>query len=320
MLIAAASLLALAGALWGFSRIVTGLIDRKWPAVGDFLEIGRVRLHLLDLPAPADARPLVLIHGASGNLREPLGALQAALGDRFRLIAFDRPGHGHSSRGPHEMSDPDRQADVLAQALDRLGVRSCIVLGHSWGAAVAAAMAVRRPLLVDGLVLLAPATHPWPGGISRRTRFFALPYLGRALAELLVIPLGLRAVAPTIRAIFRPEPVPPDYSRRIGAMQAIRPKSFSANCRDIAGLHRHLVRLSARYHDISCPAEILTGDRDRIVAPAIHSYGLARDIPGARLTVLHGAGHMPHWANAKDVAAAIERVQAGCVARAAAAE
>jgi pimeloyl-ACP methyl ester carboxylesterase len=140
-------------------------------------------------------------------------------------------------------------------------------------------MAVRRPDLVDGLVLIAPATHPWPGRISQRTLFFALPYVGRLLAEFVVIPLGLPAVAPTVRAIFRPAPVPQDYSRLIGALLAVRPKTFAANCHDIADFYGNVVRLSARYHEIRCPTEILTGDTDAVVAPAIHAFGLARDIP-----------------------------------------
>lgn len=302
-------LIAAFAALWAFSRAAVLLIDRRWPPIGVLLRIGGIRLHLLDTAASAGAPVVVLIHGASGNLREPLGALQPALGGRYRLIAFDRPGHGHTSRGPRDMSDPARQADLFAQALRRAGVQSCIAVGHSWGAAVAAALAVHHPLLVAGLVLVAPATHPWPGGISRRTRFFALPYVGRALAELIVIPLGLKAVASALRSIFRPDPVPENYGRRIGALLAIRPRTFTANCRDIVDLYGHLVRLAGRYDQIRCPTEIVTGDTDPVVAPTIHSYGLARDIPGARLTVLRGAGHMPHWAHAAEIAAAIERVR-----------
>ena len=58
--------------------------------------------------------------------------------------------------------------------------------------------------------------------------------------------------------------------------------------------------------------EIVTGDSDAIVAPAIHAYALARDIPGARLTVLPGIGHMPHWSAPEAVVAAIERVVIRC--------
>ncbi len=291
-----------------FSRAAVFVIDRMWPPNGRFLEIDGLRLHVIDLPAASTAPSLLLIHGASGNLREPVAALRDALGGRFRLIGIDRPGHGHSSRGSRETSDPARQADLVAAALDALGAGPCLVLGHSWGAAVAALLAARHPDHVSGLVLVAPATHPWPGGVSRRARVFATPVLGRILAELAVVPIGLRLIGPSIRSIFAPAAVSAGYSGTIGAALAIRPKSYVATCRDIVDLHGHLVRSSAAYSEIRAPVEIVTGDTDRVVAPAIHSWGLARDIPGARLTILAGAGHMPHWSRTTEVVAAIERV------------
>lgn len=306
----AVAVVAVPLALWAFSRAAGVFIDRTWPPRGKTLRIDGLDVHLVDIPASPEAPSLLLLHGASGNVREPLQALQHALAGRYRLLAVDRPGNGHSSRGAREMSDPARQAEVIAAALGRLHVGSCLVLGHSLGAAVALALALGRPDLVKGLILIAPATHPWPGGVSRRARFFALSRFGRIVAELVVAPLGLWLTGPTIRVIFRPCAVPVSYARRIGAMLAIRPACFVANCRDIADLHRHVIRLSARYSDIRVPAEIVTGDRDAIVAPAIHAYGLARDLPGARLTVLPGAGHMPHWSRAAEVVAAVDRVQA----------
>lgn len=292
-----------------FSRVAVAVIDRMWPPVGHFVDIDGVRLHVLDIPAAAQsAPPLLLLHGASGNLREPVIALRDGLGGRFRLIAIDRPGHGHSSRGPRGTSDPARQADLVAGALDALSAGQCLVLAHSWGAAVAASLAVRHPTHVSGLVLVSPATHPWPGGVSRRARTFATPILGRILAEFAVVPIGLRLIGPSVRSIFAPADVSAGYSGKIGAALAIRPRSYVATCRDIVDLHGHLVRNSVSYSDIRAPVEIVTGDTDRVLAPAIHSWGMARDVPGACLTVLAGAGHMPHWSRTAEVIAALERV------------
>ena len=297
-------------ALWSFSRVAVFVIDRAWPPEGRILRIEATDVHVQDAPGPDGAPAVLLIHGASGNLRDPMGAFAEALGGRYRVIGVDRPGHGHTSRGPRDMSDPARQADLFAEVLDRLDAGPCIVLGHSWGASVALALAQRHPRRVAGLVLVAPATHPWPGGVSARARFFALPYVGRLVAEIAVVPLGLVLAGAAIPTIFAPAAAPPRYFRRIGALLAIRPKTFVANARDVADLYGHLVRLSARYHEIRAPTEILTPDVDPVVSPAIHAYGLARDIPGARLTILPGAGHMPHFSRTAEVVAAIERVHA----------
>ena len=308
IVIAAAA--ALLVALWVFSRVAVELIDRRWPPLGRMVEADGVRLHFLAVPAPPHLPAVLVLHGASGNLREPLAALQDELRGRFRILAVDRPGHGHSSRGGRAMSDPARQADVIAAALARPEPRPAVVFGHSWGAAVAAALAMRHPDQVSGLVLAAPATHPWPGGVSPRARLFANSPLGRILAEFVVVPLGLTLISRTVRTIFAPAPVSDGYARTIGAALAIRPASFVATCRDIADFYGHILRLSAHYPEIRCPTEIVTGDWDSVVSPVIHAFGLARDIPGARLTVLPGAGHMPHWSRPVEVAAAIGRMAA----------
>ena len=109
------------------------------------------------------------------------------------------------------------------------------------------------------------------------------------------------------RAIFRPGDPPADYRETVGAAMVLRPASFVANCQDIADLFANVVAMQARYPEIRAPVEIVTGDSDSIVAPAIHSYGLARDIPGARLTVLPGVGHMPHWSDPAAVLVAVGR-------------
>ena len=311
-MIALIACLAVLAALSLASRIGVPIIERLWPPIGEIRDFDGHRLHVLDLPAAdADAPALLLIHGASGNLRDPVEALRSALGGRYRLIAVDRPGHGHSPRGKGgHMADPARQADAIAAMLHGLGASPCVVLGHSWGTAVAAALAQRHPDCVAALVLAAPATHPWPGGISRRTQFFARAFLGRAIADILVLPVGLFLVPPGVKEVFEPSAPPPDYAGRTGVLLAIRPATFVHNARDVAELRGHLLRQSALYDRISAPTEVVTSDVDSVVAPAIHAYGLARDIPGARLTVLPDAGHMPHWTRPQEVVAAIDRAAA----------
>jgi pimeloyl-ACP methyl ester carboxylesterase len=304
------ALAAISAVLWTFTRLSVVAIDRTWPPMGSMVEAAGLDVHVVDLPGPPGAPTLVLLHGASGNLREPLEALRGPLGARFRVIAIDRPGHGYTSRGGRDMANPARQADIVAAVLGKLGAEPAIVLGYSWGASVAAALGVHHPGSVAGLVLVAPATHPWPGSISARSRFFSLPQLGRAVAEMVVVPLGLLIAPLSIRAVFSPDPVPEEYATRIGALLAIRPRTFVANANDVAELRAHVIRLSPHYPEIAAPTEVVTADIDPVVSPAIHAFGLARDIPGARLTVTRGGGHMLHWTRTAEVVDAIDRAAA----------
>ena len=302
-------LIVVCAVLWLFSRLAVLLLERRFAPIGAILDFPFGQVHVVDRPAARpDAPCLVLIHGAAGNLRDLLHALSGHLAGRFRVIVIDRPGHGFSTRRDPLWSEPRRQAEALDAVLARLGVERAIVVGQSWGGAFAAAFALRYPKRIQGLVFVSPATHPWPGGIGWHIRIGALPVVGRLFAELAAMPIGLALIPDALRSIFGPNAAPPDYRARIGAALVLRPRSFVANCRDIADFYGHVTAMAAHYDRIDAPTEIVTGDEDAVVAPGIHAYGLARDIPGARLTVLPGVGHMPHWSAPEAVVEAIERV------------
>jgi len=287
--------------------------ERRHPRLGRMVEVAGEAVHVVER-GRGDGPALLLIHGASGTAREPLEALGDALEGRYRLLSVDRPGHGLSTRRDSRLSDPRAQADLVAAALREMGVGRTIVLGHSLGAAVAASLGARHPDLIAGLVFVAPATHPWPGRLGGYHRLGAHPRFGPLVAGLVAVPLGLAVVPGAVRSIFAPNPVPERYRERIAAASVLRPRAFLANSRDVAGLKRNLIAASALYHRIRAPAEIVTGDADRIVSPAIHALGLVRDLGGAPLTLLAGHGHMPHWSARDAVVAATDRVAARAAA------
>ena len=279
------------------------------------IDLGRRRVRLIDRPGTdAGAVPLLFIHGASGNGRDPALAFSSRL-RRHRAVFVDRPGQGGSTRLGREDAAPDVQAGVLAEVLERLDIARAVVIGHSWGGSVAAALAVVRPDRVAGLAFLAPATHPWPGGVDATYRIATAPIIGRIFSGLVAPLVGPLLVEGAIRSVFRPDPVPHDYGAAIEARLLLRPAAFRANAEDVADLHGHVTRLSPRYREIAVPTVVVTGDRDPIVLREIHSVGLARDIGGARLVVLPGIGHMPHHVATErvvaEIAALVERVEAG---------
>jgi pimeloyl-ACP methyl ester carboxylesterase len=307
----ASGTLALVGALAAATAAGARRIARRHPPFGGFVDVDGLRIHYVDASPgdrPDDPRPPVLfIHGASGNLDEPRAALGPHLSDR-RVVWFDRPGHGHSARGPRTMAAPSEQARVAAGLLDRLGVDRAIVVGHSLGGSVAAAMGVLFPEKVAGLVFVSPATHPWPGGVTWYYTASTLPVVGPLFAWTLALPFGALAMESAARGVFHPQPMPDRYTELARVPLVLRPGNFLANAADVAALKANVTELSPRYGEIVAPTEIVTGDADSVVWPSIHSEGLKRDIPGAVLTVLTGVGHMPHHTHPADVVAAIDRV------------
>ena len=280
---------------------------------GIFVPVTGGRLHVVDLaPARQDGGPpVVLLHGASGNLEDMRLTLGNRLARSHRVIIIDRPGHGFSDRpGGVAVASPARQAALIAEALARLGVARAIIVGHSLGGAVATAFALDFPARTAGLVLLAPVTHPWKGGISWYNTLASTPLLGPLFARTLALPLGLMMFAPGVAGAFAPQSAPADYARRAAGKLLLRPAEFIANAQDLAALKPFVAAQVPRYRDITAPTVVITGDRDTIVWPDTHARPIATLIPQARLIVLDGIGHMLEHAAPEAIATAIDDVSA----------
>lgn len=290
-----------------FTAVQSRRIEAAHPPSGQFADIAGTRMHYVDLPArDPEAPTVVLIHGASGNLEDQLAAARPRLEGKVRLIAVDRPGHGWSSRGPADNDTPDGQARTIAALLDHLGAKPAIVVGHSFGGAITAALALERPDVVAGLLFLAPATHPWPGGATNwYNDLAATPVIGWLFAHTLALPGGLSRLGPATDCVFSPNKAPDDYLASTGIALVLTPQRFLANSRDVSGLYRNVVRLAPRYPTITALTIIITGDRDTVVYEEIHSDGLERDIAGARKLVVHNVGHKPDYVIGDLVEAAI---------------
>ena len=146
----------------------------------------------------------------------------------FRVIVFDRPGFGHSDRPRSVVWTPDAQAGLIKRALDQLDVPHAIVLGHSWGASVAVALALKYPDLVRGLVLASVYYYPTARPDVVAMGAPALPLIGDVLSHTLS-PLISRAIWPLMMAkIFGPPSVPEKF-RAFPKEMALRPSQIRAS-------------------------------------------------------------------------------------------
>ncbi len=277
--------------------------EARNPPKGEILEVNGTRIHAV---VEGEGPAVILIHGASGNLRDFTFDLAPRLARRYRVIAFDRPGHGHSDALP-EAASPGQQAALLDAAAAQLGVRRAVIVGHSYGGAVAMAWALERPGRVAAVVSLAGAVEPWEGELDPWYRV-ASSWLGGATVVPLVSAFaGPRQVRETVAEIFAPDPVPQGYIEHIDVGLSLRPEALRASARQVNTLKPHLIRMAPRYTSLGIPVEIVHGSADTTVGLEIHSRRLAQQVPGARLTVLDGVGHMPHHADPAATIAAIDR-------------
>lgn len=277
-------------------------LQRAFPPVGQFVQVDGIKVHVIVAGQGPD---VVLIHGASGNARDVTLALQSELAKTFRVTAFDRPGLGWSD--PIADDSLKGQAIHLARAAEQLGIKAPVVVGQSYGGSVALAWALFAPLQPKSLVLISSPSLPWPGKLDLWYRVTNTG-IGRAIALPLVAAFVPDSVVDaSIRGVFAPDPVPQGYSAAIAAPLALRLGSLGVNTSHVNALREQLVAMQPLYPRLTLPVELLHGTADTIVPLAIHSEPLSHILPNARLTVLQGTGHMPHFSRPAEVLAAIHR-------------
>jgi pimeloyl-ACP methyl ester carboxylesterase len=298
---------AAAGATVFYNRKRTDEAERDTPPIGQFLTVHGVRLHYIER---GSGDPVVLIHGNGTMIQDFLvSGIVDRLARNHRVIVFDRPGYGYSTR-PRGLWTPRAHAKLFAAALEQLGVKGATVLGHSWGTLVAVALALESPDLVRSLVLASGYYYPT---LRADTFLFsppAIPGVGDAM-RYTISPLIARAILPVlVKQMFAPAEVTRRFDERFPKEMMHRPLQLRAAAEDAALMTPSVVELKEHYRELSMPLTIITGADDQIADVGRQSERLHRELPHSELIVLPGLGHMVHHLDPQAVAGAIEQAAA----------
>jgi pimeloyl-ACP methyl ester carboxylesterase len=238
--------------------------------------------------------PLMMIHGTGGGFDQGLLFAHELRTRGFAIVAPSRFGY-LGSDFPDDAS-PARQADILAELLDRLGIERIPVVGGSAGALAAAELALRHPDRCSHLVLLVPAANLAnrdPVAFTALQRMAVDLVLGSDMAF-----WALSAAAPgrMMRTLLATDPallarVSPQERRRAGLiLDGLMPVS-----RKTGGLRADAIWAGAPsatpYQEIGVPTLVLSCEDD-LFGTAETARLLAARIPGARLTIWPEGGHV----------------------------
>src|SRR3954447_7162716 len=244
---------------------------------------------------PRDASPIVLIHCFSCAINW-WNWMMPRLDRDHRVIAVDLLGHGGSEKPTSGYTIPN-QADLVAQALARLGVRDAVVAGHSLGGSVAVGLAGRSPQLVKKVMII--DTPPDHSGSS----------LG------LVAKLGF---APVIGELFWR--VKPDFAVRKGLAVAFAP-GFDVPDEFVEDVNRMTYSsyhdspqgsddytkeeaLDERMKESAKPLLVIMGTEEQIVnEPAKRLAEYRQTYRGTETKLVAGSGHSPNVEKPAETAA-----------------
>jgi pimeloyl-ACP methyl ester carboxylesterase len=268
------------------------------------LDLGPSRsLHAVQKGAGED---LLLLHGAMTTHQDWLAGPAAALGEGARVTAIDRPGHGLSRR-PRFVGTPRDQAAQIAGALDSLGVGPAVVVGHSFGALVALALAERFPDRVTRLVLVSPLIFPEPRLLEHSMMApRSIPVIGPLISRV-GRRSGLdRAAIEWIQAVmFSPAPVPVGWKQSFPFDQVLDPEILVHEGEDSASMLPLSPAGTMDLQRINAPVHVLIGTHDRVVEQQRQGKALARLLRNGRVTEVKGAGHMLHHSHPDPVLRAV---------------
>jgi 3-oxoadipate enol-lactonase len=142
----------------GHAAGVPSDVDPPGVPPGREVELPHGTVMVRDLPGPAGAPALVLLHGWTATADLNFFRAYDALSEHFRVLAFDQRGHGTGIRSRAPVRFEDCADDVMAVA-DAVGLERFVVLGYSMGGAVAQLVARRHGERLLGLILVATAAH-----------------------------------------------------------------------------------------------------------------------------------------------------------------
>jgi pimeloyl-ACP methyl ester carboxylesterase len=256
---------------------------------GRILSLNGGELEVLDLrPLPAAASqaepPIVLLHCYTCGI-DWWDRLIPLLRRGHRVIAIDLLGHDGSEKPTSGYSMPD-QADLVAQALDRLGVRGATLVGHSTGGTVATALAGQSPELVSRLVLIDQAPDNSYGSLDLLARLTYWPVLGEALWRL----SPDSAIKDGLSQAFAPGYDVPD--RFVEDVRRMTYTSFDSTS-SLEDDYLKQEPLNERIASYGIPLLVIFGAEDQIY-DARESISAYAGVRGARTDLIEGAGHSPN--------------------------
>lgn len=294
------------GAMAAYVQYRTREVEAENPPMGKFVEVDGVQLHYEER---GQGQPIVFLHGNGAMARElDISGLIDMASQKYRVIVFDRPGYGYSDRPRTTVWGPVTQANLLHQALLKLGIEQPIVVGHSWATMVAIAMALEHPEHVRSLFLLSGYYYPTARLDAMLFSPPALPVIGD-LMRYTVSPLLGRMIWPAmVRKLFAPAETTARFKEEYPVWMGLRPSQIRAAAEEAGIMIPSAAKLEKRYRELKLPVTIMAGAGDLQAICKLHSEQLHKELPQSELIVVPDVGHMIHHSVPDKVMTAIERL------------
>ena len=240
----------------------------------------------------ADGEPIVLVHGF-GSSSDAFARVMPLLDPNRRVLALDLLGHGGSPRVAAPVYAPREHARYVRLFLDRFDIDRAVVIGSSFGGAVAIALAAGYPDRVSRLIVADSGVYMGDEVAGWLARLVAAPAIGRPIGRMLAnsFLISPRLFERFYRRAYSPhsDRIDPDVLDRALANRDVR-----GTVDAMAAMMRSALPLQIKgdLRRVRAPALVIWGANDPMF-PVSQGVKLAEELPNARLVVVPGVGHFP---------------------------
>ncbi|MDC0032321.1 alpha/beta hydrolase [Pelagibacteraceae bacterium] len=272
-----------------YTQLEVKKIENKYPPLGYFKNIDGYNIHYTDI---GSGQPVVLLHSQPANERQ-FDVLKNKLKENYRVISIDRPGMGYSE-GP-KVNSSERlsiQAEIISKLLQEITQEKPIVVGHSYGGALALSLALHEEKYLKKLILVNTASHPWKGdGVWLPFKIITNPLIGKIFTQTFAMIYGKSVIERSADDNFPDNKPTPGFINKVGAELTLRPATLESYALDAINLKSALSKQFRNYENLSIPITILAGIGDRVTPNKTHSFQLHKDIKHSTLIELNNVEH-----------------------------
>lgn len=262
---------------------------------GNLVEINDQQIRVYQTGSGPD---ILLIHGLPGCI-EDWETIIPKLSKKYRVTAFDRPGHGFSSANKLKYNLA-QNADFAFALIDKFKLNNTVVVGHSYGCSTVVEMAERKTSNVKAFVSVSPVT-------SSRGKpdiiFYILktPVIGPASAWIVKLITGCSMIREGLDEAFDPNQKDrPQGFAENRCMIFSQPKVIKTLSHEEMTMRADVNRMKPLYGNIKKPLFIVHGESDKVV-PVADGMLLHKEAPGSKLIIYKNTGHMVQYAKPSEL-------------------
>ena len=279
----------LIGVPFGYTQYSINKIEKDHPPAGQFKTIDNIKMHYQIL---GSGPVVVLLHAQPSNLKQ-FNKLKNILKTNYTVISIDRPGMGYSESLKEQ--SPKRlmqQAQLIRGLVHEITNEKPILIGHSYGGALALSYATQFEDEISGLIVINTASHAWKKGKPWLPfRILSNPIYGKLFTNTFAMIYGQATISSSANSNFPNNQAPINYAKDTSAALTLRPKTLESYANDALNLREALKLQQNSYIELTIPITIMAGDEDTVTPNKIHSYILHNDISHSKLVKVSGVAH-----------------------------